>query len=373
MAQILGPAFGLGTDGSKVISGTENINQYTGCSGSSGGTALTVVDSTGFSVGDLVLINKSRGVTTTDVGSWELNRISAVAPLELTLSLPLANTYQDSGAEQSQVIVIPEYTDVTIGNGDSITPTAWDGDKGGIVAMAVSGLCDIQVGGTINVTGKGSNQNGAGRNGSGNQGEGSEGAGGVSGSANGSGGGGGEDGVDGSSSGGAGGGHAVAGSDGPSYEVHPGGTGGEAIGNAELTVLNFGGEGGAGGARTSSGGAGGDGGGIVLLLAHTLVVAGTITSHGSSGGNGVGGDDAGGGGGAGGSILIKSQSATLGSGLITATGGAKGNGTGGGQHGATGAVGRIRIETCSLSGTTSPAASEKEGGSSWCGSLAAII
>jgi len=370
MSQFLG--FGRGNS-DKVITGTETVNIYTGCSGTTGLTALTVDNTGGFSAGDLILIHKSRGDTTTTCGTWELNRIVSVGG-GLTLLIPLVNSYQDSGNEQSQCVLIPEYRGLTIQSGGILTPSAWDGNTGGILFVACNGQINVNSGGSINGVGKGF-RGGSTPSGTAKRGTAGEGTVGAeireNAGPNGNGGGGGDQsGTSPYCAQSAGGGNGAEASTGGAGGNNVGpGYGGLAVGNAALTTACFGGGGGGGGQAGATGGTvGGNGGALMTIFGRDIVVAGTINNAGNVGGNGVGAG--GGGGGAGGSVLIKASAVTLGAGLITADGGTAGSGQQGGTNGATG---RIRIEVCSRTGTTSPIASESIGGHNFCGSVAAII
>ena len=370
MSRYLGQ--GNGSDG--VVALGSYTQTWYSCSGTSGSTSLTVTGT--FSAGDRVFIHQSRG---TGVGSYEDNTVASYVAGTLTLVHPLENTYTDSGASQAQVAVVKEASSVT----GSFTVADWDGDVGGIFVIACNGTFS----GTVDVTGKGfrasavltvSSQTGK-------QGEGTTGAGGTqTKSPNGSGGGGGE-GYSGNSraGGGGGGGYAADGTDGHIGQTGDlsteGGEGGLEVGQADLTTgLFLGGAGGGGGSSTVGGGAetpgkGGDGGGIIVLYCNEIDSSSSLIVDGADGTapsrDGLGG----GGGGAGGTILIKGVSTNV-SGTVTAAAGARGEGTGGGPiPGGAGSVGRIRIESCSITGTTSPTASESEGGQDWCGGAGAFI
>ncbi len=158
-----------------------------------------------------------------------------------------------------------------------------------------------------------------------------------------------------------------------------GGGGGGMYGDTALSDIFLGSGGGAGG-DSNEGGAGadgGNGGGIVFIGANTVTVTstGSITSTGASGSAGGGATTPGGAGGAGsgGSVLIRAVNVTLGTNLVTAyggTGGARGSSTEpAGAGGGDGGVGRIRVETGSVTSvTTSPSASlssTTEGGATW--------
>jgi len=375
--QFLG--FGNGSDGDlSISSNTTDSPVDSSCLGTAGTKSLTATNAS-FTAGDIILIHQSRG---TGVGSWELNQIDSYVAGTITTVLNLVNTYIDSGASQAQVLVVKQYSGIVIDLGYTLSAKAWNGNVGGILAYMCSGV--VTVAGTMSARGgngtaysveearsgrgigggfRGGNAFNPTGTGNANQGEGTLGAGVYTQSPNGTGAGGGN-----SPGGGGGGGHATAGSSGGGGGGP--GTGGGTSGAADLTTMTFGG-GGGGGAKaysyTVSGG--GAGGGIILLHATTVKITGSITANGGSVA-GTGTYGAAGGGGAGGSILIKTQTAVLGANKITATGGAGGSGE---RWGGAGGIGRIRIEACSFTGTTSPGASEVEGGQDWCGAVAQIM
>jgi len=366
MARYLG--HGSGRDG--VV----NLNTYTpvnvSCSGTLGSTSLSATGS--FSAGDRLFIIQSRG---TGVGSYEDNQVLSYVTGTITLVHPLENNYTDSGNSQAQVIVVKEASSVT----GSFTVPAWDGDKGGLFVMACSGT----FAGTVNADGKGYRGGRSGANPDvdnqdGEQGEGTAGSQSRSSSANGNGGGGGtERSTNEQGNGGGGGGHAGSGTDGAKYISSGGGlagSGGSSVGSADLSSgLFFGGGGGGGGfgdfAPSPTGnGNGGNGGGIIVIYTNELSSSAQLTASGNQGQSGNG-DQGAGGGGAGGTIFIKAKSADIGTIFSLGTSAAGGTSGGGGN----GSAGRIRVEACSITGTTSPTASESEGGHSWCGLLGGMI
>lgn len=368
MAQFLG--FGSGSDGVATLSGTHAPTDSS-CSGSSGATSLTATNAS-FASGQFILIHQTRG---TGAGQWEINKIASYSTGTITTVHPLSYAYADSGASQAQVLVIPQYSAVTVSG--TLTAKAWDGNVGGIIPIMCSGLTTVS--GTITAAGKGF-RGGAGAYTTTGQsaycGEGTAGATAAQYTANGNGGGGGYYPAGGGTCSGAGGGNGVAGGNGTN---HTGGSpvavGGEAVGAADLTTMDLGG-GGGGPGRNIPGdvNTGGDGGGIVLIFSKNLTITGTISVNGSQGESGsASGQYEGAGSGAAGSFLSKTLSSVLGSGLITATGGAATTGYSGFPGGSAGAVGRIRIEACSLSGTTSPSASTSIGGHSYCGGSALVF
>lgn len=323
--------FGNGSKGS-----TYAVPANEGCSGTSGGTSVTLANAGSFSNGDLVLIHQSRG---SGFGTWELNKIaSGAGGTSLTMSYDLINTYTDSGDNQAQIIELNQYNGVTVGT--KSVPT-WDGSKGGIMAFLDNGTTTIDA--TITGNAKAFTGGTAVTN-TGKQGEGTGGAGGTaSKSANGNGGGGGI------SGGGGGGGHAVAGTIGNNGGQS--GLGGDAVGNTDLTLINFGG-GGGGSSSSNSSSTGGKGSSIVIIIAKTITITGSINVN---GGNSTTSNEASGGAGAGGSVLLKCQIATLGSGFITSSGQTPPSTNWSGGRGGASSVGRIHLDySDSFTGTTTP-------------------
>lgn len=167
--------------------------------------------------------------------------------------------------------------------------------------------------------------------------------------------------------GGGGGGHATSGGPGSvnSAGTAPGGAGGAAYDSLNVDTLasgSGGGSGSSGGGANAAGGGAGGGGGAVKIVASSITVAGSILAIGGNGGSqivgpcGVEGDGGGGGGGAGGAIWLRARTVSA-SGTVSARGGSGGSGgvsapTGG--VGGAGALGRIRIDSPSVTGTTNP-------------------
>jgi uncharacterized repeat protein (TIGR01451 family) len=292
----------------------------------------------------------------------------------------LVNAYRNAaygaaGQRRYQVIRVPQYSSATLSSG--LTAAAWDGARGGILAIDVAG--QLTLGGTVSVNGLGF-RGGAGRGLTGAAGgtntdyrnlatlafHGMKGEGiagtpwyvidqvtglqvdnGVEGYPNGSSaqgapgnaGGGGTDGntpANDQNSGGGGGGNAGAGGRGGntwSSNLPVGGRGGAVVpGSASL--LSLGGGGGAGSRNNSSGTAssGGAGGGMVFLRAGTVSGTGTITANGQNGNAPA--NDGGGGGGAGGTVVVFAASGPLTGLAVQARGGNGGNAdVGGAAHG----------------------------------------
>lgn len=347
--------YGDGSDGDVAINNSTDAPIDSACSGSADATALTATNAS-FATGQLILIHQTRG---TGAGNWELNKIASYSAGTITTSYPLINTYANSGASVAQVLVLTQYDEFTINSGQTLTAKAWNGTVGGIVAKIAK--TSITVTGNISaVGGTATNGNGAtgggfrgsaGRNsiGQGNQAEGTGGAGSASTNANGNGAGGTNVTSAPAGGGGSGGGNGGAGSLGTSAGNTVAGDVGAVAGNAGLTSMVFGG-GGAGNGSSGGLAGGGAGGGIVILIAPTITITGTITTNGGRGLEGTGGDAANdGGSGAGGSILLKGNDLVLGSNLATATGGAAQS------NGGAGGTGRIHADYgTSITGTTNP-------------------
>ncbi|MBU1327084.1 hypothetical protein KKB64_04235 [Patescibacteria group bacterium] len=423
---------GDGADGACTVSAATNINtgtcvgkatadgvNFSSTANTSAASTTIVLSSTptGLAVGDEVLIINLQGTAANNanVGQYEIKTITAINTDTLTLNSALTNGY-DGTTQKIMVQRVPNYTNVTINSGITLTANAFDGTKGGVVAFKANGT--VTVDGTISASnlgyrGTSTNQSagesfcgynagnggsggnvgsngtcGAGGGGSayGNSGTANGGGGGTGGAGGGGGGGGGS----GRSVGGAGGGGAYAvvatggtgqnigvsglGSTagaggagvGSACDVYTcgtggGGGGGAIYGVANLSKLFFGSAGGTGAPGIGDCGDGGNGGGIISIQANSLAVSGAIRTNGANGQ--CGGQDAGnpgnynsggGGGGAGGSIRLVSSSSVLGSNLVTSAGGSGGPGCGGyGYTGGAGGVGRIAVSG-TVTGTTSP-------------------
>lgn len=379
-------SFGVGSGRNGAFTAATSgaiINSYVPVTASltAGSTSIPVGtcvgDSACFAAGDLVMVYQATGLTTvpappidldpTPVGRWELARLASATTSALELTAPLVNAFT---ANVTQVIRVPEYTNVTIEAGRSITAPAWNGSTGGIVAFLANGVVTNR--GLINANGIGFRGGQYINDDTGSTGcEGlneptprgaqkGEGIGSPTGSAatgrgnvaNGAGGG-----VC-FKSGGGGGGNGGAGGQGGRSEGFTdgarevGGQGGAALTYLQLNRLTFGGGGGAGHGSDNTGVAGGNGGGAIFIRANQLAGTGNIIATGNSGG--ATSLDGGSGGGAGGSIYLR-LIGTASCGSVSANGGVGGTvntsqvGPGGG-----GGSGRILFQaasggTCSLS------------------------
>jgi hypothetical protein len=304
-----------------------------------GTTKLAVGDVTGFAAGELVLVIQmfadgtapEAGVVgplelnSTNAGRWELARLESVSPGSLSLKAPLVASFTAPG---SQVVRVPEYTNVHVQPASSLMAPPWSGSSGGVLAFLATDFVLNQ--GVITAEGagfRGGAFNGVGSRPTGctqlNQSEATGGAAkgeglfrlaagapthGYGSLGNGGGGGNCEDG------GGGGGGHGGAGGQGgftvPTDGARDvGGRGGVALRYSPLTRLMFGGGGGAGagssqGQGGGTGSSGGAGGGIIYIRSRDFQGSqGRVAANGASAAAALKGGA--GGGGAGGLVSLR--------------------------------------------------------------------
>ena len=355
----------------------------------------------GIEAGDEVILINLQGDNTnySNVGVYEFLTVSAVSDVNTTFTTNVSKTYgvgSNSNITGQNIVIqrVPHYSDVTILSGGTLTADAWEGlttepttpastagRLTGLVIFRAAGTVDVQSGGTITMTGKGYRAGTVATTGSGVYGYQGESTGGYiarsSSTVPESGGGGGYN-----CTGGAGGGYGTGGAIGTRAGTSCGGTrnaANSANGDANLTKLRMGGAGGAGGqgylaAWNYPGKLGGNGGGIIFIAADNInALNGSITNDGIAGtvSPDLGGSDiapGGGGGGAGGAIYLAGDTVDV-SGTVTADGKAGGTtgysnyggnyvNEGGYAHGGAGGDGRIKIDSPSLTGSTSPTAVE---------------
>lgn len=387
------PRCGLGSGKDQALSVptgvTQSINTAASpATGTSGAATLTVTSVVPFAAGQPIFIHQTQGQ---GAGANEFNQVVSISGTTLTLKQPLANSYVTG----SQAVVVPQYTDVTVAAGGTLTAPAWDGRTGGILVFQATG--NVSVNGTVSMLGRGFR--GAGQANvcfpsspacnvnHGRTGESEAGAAAfsvLSGAIpqnNGGGGAGGSRGQD--CAAGGGGSHGTAGTAGADGTLgiclvvggqHKGGIPGTMLGTPDLTPSIFLGPAGGEGGPDEDGafpGFGGAGGGMIVFFAKSLSVdaaTGLIDVGGATGGNGsntgpcggAGGGMGNGGGGAAGAIRVHtSGAASLGTSRVSATGGAGGaaGSCGAGYPGGRGGNGRIHIRADgTVTGTTNPAA-----------------
>jgi len=375
--------FGDGSDGAVTISSNKNIHTDTIASGrtAADGEAFTVsslgvntitVTGTGtdgtsssslsnsVSSGDEILLINLRGASSayTNVGSYEFCEVSSVSGAVITCGSNLTKTYgnvsnTDLTGQSIVVQRVPNYANVTINSGVTLTANAWDGSYGGIVVFRSNGT--VSIAGSIDMGAKGYRGGNAypGNYGSSHyayQGESINGTGSTTYTRNLTGGGGASTSYR-NYGGGGGGGYATSGGYGTRSTQQF--EGGNTIGNQELSKIYFGGGGGGSEYNNRVIGKGYSSGGIVVLYGSSF----TSLNISADGTNSINGGYGRGGAGAGGSIFVTGRDISLGS--VSAQGGVEttnSNYVAGNIRGE-GGDGRIALYyTYSLSGTTSPTA-----------------
>jgi len=330
-----------------------------------GATAIAVDSSAGFAAGDeLMLVQMQDSGFPERAGRFEFITLASATSGTLTLGTPLkyayaSNAFDAVAARVAQLVRVPHYRNVDIALGASITCLAWDGHRGGIVALRASGA--LTIAGAMDVSGKGF------RGGTpsppsapnyGNAGESTTGHGGPLGFANHGGGGGG------SASdtagcpqggGGGGGGYGTVGTRGThSASLVNSGARGLTVGANNLRRLLPGSGGGAaanfwdGSGVAEVAGAGGAGGGAIYVTAATLSLGGTLSAAGADGQSVVSTLNAGGGGGgSGGAIFMSADNAvgmdSLRMSVVGGAGGLGGAGVPGGGDGGAGGLGALKL------------------------------
>jgi len=366
--------YGSGADGAITISTTTNINTQAIASGrtcadginynvySLNATSAEITYTVGsgcLSANDKVLLINLRGNAYYgsngyygNVGNYEILTVQSIdvdadtnAKI-LTFTGSKTKYYGDgtdrnddnigttSGKQKVILQRVPQYTNVTVQNNGSLTASAWDDKKGGVLAFYASGAVDVQTGASINMQGMG--YRGTYNTATGTQGESRPNIGKVTTNRNDGGGGGHTDAQSCAYAGG--GGYGTAGET-------KSGQGGIAYGDVNLTKLFLGSA-----AGKSNSNPGSNGGGIIYISASSTNISGTINNKSQNAPNAWTAM------GAGGSVYLKGGSLTLGSNLVLAT-----QGTGGGTDdcsgvAAYGGAGRIHLKSNNISGTTNPAA-----------------
>ncbi|QDE70500.1 cell envelope biogenesis protein OmpA [Myxococcus xanthus] len=412
MAAVDTVGLGNGSSGALTVNiANTPINTYTPVTAAvpAGQSFVTVASTTGFAVGNLVMVHQATGLAAPvsgsqtpinlaggPVGRWEFARIQSLTATRLNFTQPLTVAFAVTG---TQAIRVPEYTSVTVNAAGSIVAQPWNGATGGVLAFLSQG--PVSNAGAIHADGQGFRGgfawngdgdgctamdqawpggtekgeglvpgrfgNGAFPPASGTTGRGNIANAGGGGVCHNSGGGGG-------SNAGAGGigGRTWVGEEPPASRAM-GGLGGAALSFDAVSYAVFGGGGGAGHGNDDAAGGGSAGGGVVFFRAASLSGAGRVSANGLAGVNAVGiGNDAAGGAGAGGTVYLRvTGGLACSANTVTARGGAGGSttydqhGTGGGGGG-----GRVLIQGATVGCTpvvtggvagTQPTASAPDG------------
>lgn len=362
--------YGSGTDGAITVSSSINLNTTnvaTGRSCSDGGDAvnysvtslsantatLSSSPSSGcLSAGDTVLLINQQGISSdyANVGNYEILAIQSVNSNTITFTANKTKNYGNGSGDSNlgtattnqRVMLqrVPNYTNVTVNGGGSLTASAWNGIKGGVVAFKANN--SVTIAGSVAVSSLGYREGGSG-------------AGSVSGESRY-----GQKPISGNDCtpydggagwtggqtygylGGGGGGYGTGGQTGTNSGDGCPGQGGGTYGASDLSKI-FLGSGGSGRHSTIS-----IGGGVIMINGKSVTITGSVVSNGGAGWccNVYNAD----GSGAGGSILIEGDTVSTGTNLVTANGGPAQ------QYGGYGGAGRIAAYyVTSFGGTTSPA------------------
>lgn len=158
-------ALGDGHSGALMVTGQLTVNRYLSLAqdAAQGATTLRVVGS-GAAAKDLLLLiqmkedvpfpdggfGESVDLNLTGIGLFAFARVSSVAGATLLLEAPLAASFRGL---DTQVVVVPEYTEVTITDAGLLTAPPWDGFTGGVLAVLSTGT--FRNDGVVDVSGKG--------------------------------------------------------------------------------------------------------------------------------------------------------------------------------------------------------------------------
>nr|MCU0430473.1 Ig-like domain-containing protein [Cytophagaceae bacterium] len=163
-----------GKDGNLTVTAMNtvvNVYGVLGANVAAGANSVTVSNigdlnnGTALSAGDLIMIYQSQGasIQTSDdnnygtvvnynsAGRYEYAYVASVAGNTINIGCPLSFSYTTAG--KTQVVRIPQYNNLTINAGGSITSFPWNGSKGGIVSVHVRN--NLVNNGLIESSGKG--------------------------------------------------------------------------------------------------------------------------------------------------------------------------------------------------------------------------
>ena len=163
----------VGKDGAVTVTDPNTVvNEYAALAADAAVNDPSVTVATGglpsLAAGDLVLIIQMAGATINEptdpndasygsvtalgsAGNYELAGVASVSGTTITLGCHLQKAYTVAG--KSQVIRVPQYSTLTINGGASIIAPAWDGTKGGVVALQAATTLDLN--GSIDASGTG--------------------------------------------------------------------------------------------------------------------------------------------------------------------------------------------------------------------------
>ena len=135
---------GNGRDGPLLLRGESRVmNQVRASASGFLGNSLLEVDSpvvAGFESGQRVLVHQTVGP---HAGIWEEQLVKTVGSSTLSLQLPLRNSYSSTGGSKAQVVVVPQFTSVSLTEDAFLRAPEWDGSTGGILAFKSNGPVSI--------------------------------------------------------------------------------------------------------------------------------------------------------------------------------------------------------------------------------------
>ena len=104
----------------------------------------------GLSGGDEVILWDAQGSTSgfSNAGTWEFLRVRSVEGSTATFAKPLRGSYGalgDQGVASQRVVLqrVPHFSSLSVSAGAILTAPAWDGVKGGLLAVRVSGTATV--------------------------------------------------------------------------------------------------------------------------------------------------------------------------------------------------------------------------------------
>ena len=159
---------GTGADGSVTISSSKNINTdvlgsnrstnadgiVTTVTANPTGTSISVTSTTGIAGGDEILLINLQGASgdTADVGNYEFLTVDSVSGgTTINVTTSIQNSYDGTTFSNQKVIVqrVPQWTNVTISSGGTLTANDWAGSSGGVLVFRATGTVTVESGGAI--------------------------------------------------------------------------------------------------------------------------------------------------------------------------------------------------------------------------------
>jgi len=98
-----------------------------------------------FNVGDIVLVHVSGGTDKDVVGNYGRFRVTSINGSSITLSAPITGiiTKEQLPYFVVQLVKVPSFTNLTVNSGVTVSPVAYNGQYGGILAVDVTGVLKI--------------------------------------------------------------------------------------------------------------------------------------------------------------------------------------------------------------------------------------